>query len=81
MKRKILMIVGRDDWMKTEYMSRALLDRMDRLGMETVWEDPAGKWIYACRRLAKKAGVRSERFGRFPLRIIQGLYGLTHWVI
>ncbi len=77
--RRILLVVGRDNWQKSQRMSRALLGGFRDLGLDVHWEDPAGHWIYRLLMLERRFGGLPALVRKANLRLVQLLYGLLHW--
>ena len=77
--RRILLIVGRDNWQKSQRMSRALLGGFRDLGLDLRWEDPAGHWIFRLQTAERRLRRLPHAVRRANLRLVQLLYGLLHW--
>jgi len=76
---KILYVIGRDDWIKSEYMSQMALGGMRDLGFKIMWEDPSFGWIFSIRKLEKLLPGIWRRYRKPISKSIHLLYGLTHW--
>jgi hypothetical protein len=49
--KRILLVVGRDNRIKTEYMGRMALSGLSDLKLQVMWEDPGCQWTSRMRRL------------------------------
>jgi len=76
---KILYVIGRDDWIKSEYMSRMSLSGIRNLGFEIMWEDPSFGWIFRIRKMRDLFPGISRRAHIYILKFVHLFYGLTHW--
>jgi len=76
---KILYVIGRDDWIKSEYMSRMALGGARDLGFKIMWEDPSFGWIFRARKMENLLPGISHRYRKRISKSIHLLYGLTHW--
>ncbi len=76
---KVILLVGRDNWQKDDELNHILLKKLKQYDHKIIWEDPAGNLIYKFRRLENNLKWLPDSVRRFNLRLIQLLYGLSHW--
>lgn len=75
---KIILLVGRDNWQKDDALNHTLLRYLKTTNFIIKWEDPAGDIIYKFRQLERKIKL-PDTLRKMNLRIVQLLYGITHW--
>ena len=79
--KKILFLVGRDDWKNNDNMNSRFLDAFPRREFEIVWETPIARLIYAGSRIARKwgwpgfhPGKSRTLIGKIPSKLSQMIY-------
>lgn len=77
--KKIILLVGRDNWQKDDSLNHILLGYLKTTHYTIKWEDPAGNILYKLRQLEREIKWLPDTIRKINLRIVQLLYGITHW--
>ena len=78
-RKKILFLVGRDNWVKNNYLTHAVLQKLNLPDFKVIWEDPVGAVIYRLPRTRYGFNDLPVFIQYIGLRLIQITYGLFHW--
>ena len=76
---KIVLLLGRDNWQKDDYLNKILVTHLKAMNYEIQWEDPAGKIIYYFRNSGTKFINQNKLLGLSFLRFIQIRWALFNW--
>jgi uncharacterized protein len=76
--QKILLLIGRDNWLQDYALNRMLLERLENRGVEIVWEDGAGKFVHYLNKLKKRYTWMPCFTKKWNIKIIQIIYGILH---
>ena len=79
MKKKVVLLVGRDNWTKDLWLNKLLVEHLQANKVRVVWEDPAAGVIHGLRRLESRFPWLPESAKKLNLRLVQLLYAMTHW--
>jgi len=77
--KRVVFLVGRDNWQKDDLLNHVLLTALKKTNCKIIWEDPAGNILYKLRRLESKFKWIPELIRGINLRLTQFFYGLIHW--
>lgn len=76
--KKILLLVGRDDWQKDGALNLALLSQLKKNNIEVMWEDPAAEMIYFLRKIERRVSFLPSATSKYKLRLMQLFYAVSH---
>ncbi|GAB3660922.1 hypothetical protein GCM10028791_35080 [Echinicola sediminis] len=76
--KKIIYLVGRDNWQKDIHLRNTLVDYLKATGNEIRWEDPAGNLLYALRKFDKQFSWIPSFLHGLVLHGLRLFFGLLH---
>ena len=77
--RKILLLVGRDNWQRDDSVNNSLLKNLKQKNIQIKWEDPVGRYTYKLRRFEQKNKWIPTSVKKYNFRLVLFIYSIFHW--